>query len=68
MESGCQDTDPECECFCGCGCQNGTEGMDLPFYDKIGGVPIPVGQVGVCASCAKGNHEAYIPVISKDFE
>jgi len=57
METGCHDDAPECRCPCGCGCQNGEGGDDLPFYNKIGGTPIPLDQVGFCASCAQGRHE-----------
>jgi hypothetical protein len=59
METGCSEDDPECVCSCGCGCQNGEGGYDLPFYDKEGEgrQPIPLGVVGICASCAEGKHE-----------
>ena len=58
MESDCKDDSPECACPCGCGCQNDENGHDLPFTDKLGGtVIVPVGPVGICASCAKGQHE-----------
>jgi hypothetical protein len=58
MESNCSDDSPECWCPCGCGCQNDPNGQDLPFTDRIGGTRIvPCGELGLCASCAEGNHE-----------
>lgn len=58
MESGCDPDSPECWCPCGCGCQNDPNGISLPFTNKIGGtVVVPPGQIGMCASCARGVHE-----------
>ena len=57
MEGSCDRDSPECQCPCGCGCQNDPEGMDLPFRDKLNGETIPFYKVGLCASCAEGQHE-----------
>ena len=56
MESECDINSPECICPCGCGCQNDINGHDLPFTDGSGN-NIPVGDVGMCASCSEGAHE-----------
>lgn len=45
-ESQCHEDSPECWCPCGCGCQNDPQGGCLPFS-----------AIGLCASCAEGNHE-----------
>jgi hypothetical protein len=57
MESNCHSNSPECCCPCNCGCQNDEKGMELPFYTKLKGTPIQVGKLGICASCAAGDHE-----------
>lgn len=57
MESDCSPDSPECICPCRCGCQNDINSGDIPFVNKLNGKVIPVGEIGICASCGIGIHE-----------